>query len=90
MTWQAALILVGGLAAIAAGVAYLIHRAGARARDAEADLAVERSKTLDVQARELRQAAHDKLNSKSDAEVLAEADALAERIRQDMERRGGR
>jgi hypothetical protein len=83
MTWQAALILVGGLAAIAGGVAYLLHRAGRRAASAERALAAERAKTLDVQARDLRDAARARTARMTDDELVAEADALAGRLRKD-------
>jgi hypothetical protein len=90
VTWTAAAILGGSILAAVALVGYLVHRAGGRARDAEADLAVERSKTLDVQANALRDAHLAKTKHLSNDEIVAEADALAERIRKDMERRSNR
>jgi uncharacterized membrane-anchored protein YhcB (DUF1043 family) len=90
MTWQAAAILVGGLLAIGGVIAYLFHRALARAERAERAAAAERVKTLDVQAREMRDAHLARTRPMGNDELVAEADALAERIRKDMERRGGR
>lgn len=74
---------VVGLAAVAAG-AWLVWRADARARTAEADAAIERSKTLDVQAREMLAEARARAGRMSDDQLLNEVTELASRIRKDQ------
>jgi hypothetical protein len=84
VTWGAAAILVGGLLAIGGVAAWLIHRASKRAEDAETAAAVARAKSLDLQAREARERARGRLRVMNDDEIVAEADALAARLRKDQ------
>lgn len=87
MTWQAAAIIVGGILALAAGVAWLIHRASRRAEEAETAAAVARAVSLDLQARQARLRAQERYTPMSDDELVAESERIFERIRKD---RGGR
>lgn len=86
MTWAAGAVL-GGVLVLALAVAYLLRRAGQRAAAAEEQVAIERSKTLDAQARDARARHGARVRQLSDDEIVTEANAIAERIRRDMDRR---
>jgi hypothetical protein len=68
-------------------ILWWVHRRDRREDELAAELAAERAKTLDVQARELREAHLAKTGRMTDKEIVAEAEAMAERFKADKEKR---
>lgn len=86
MTWQAAAILGVVVLFVVGAAVYMIRRATQRTANAEADLAIERAKTIGARARELRDAALAKQAGKTDEELLSDMERIAERGRKDRVR----
>jgi hypothetical protein len=83
MTWQAAAILGAVVLAVVGAAAWMFRRATARAADAEAELAIERSKTLDVQAREARARHEAKLEKLPGQDLISAMEKVAGRRKKD-------
>lgn len=84
MSWQAAAILAGVVLVIAGVGVYVFHRATRRTAEAEAALAIERSKRLDAEVAKVRDQALERVQAMSKDELVAEAEAVAERLRKDF------
>lgn len=79
-------IVVGAVAVAIGLILWWVHRRDRREDELLAELAVERVKALDVQARELREAHLAKTGKLTDAELVAEAEAMAARFKADKEK----
>jgi uncharacterized iron-regulated membrane protein len=67
-------------------ILWWVRRRDQREDELAAELAAERARTLDVQARELREAHLAKTRTMTDDELVAEAEAMAARFKADKER----